>query len=109
MPLPHPSRRGTIAMLVAYGLPVAAAIAMRAAWPSLLVPAAGPWAARLFGHSCGMDGFAPPLTPALAVAGALALGLALLVPRSLFARLFAVLWWIAWVLAALVSIANTLE
>jgi hypothetical protein len=105
------SSRGTFvaALLLLYGVPCALAVAMRPYAASLLVPAAGPWAGRLFGHTCGIADRLPTETLLLALGGAVAWALALGLRRRPLARLPLALWWVAWVLAALGCVVNTLE
>ena len=74
--------------------------------PSLLVPLAGPWAARLYGHSCGMDSFSPVGTWGLFAFGLVSLVLAHRAERPLAVLPAALLWWPAWLVAGVVSAIN---
>jgi hypothetical protein len=103
---PSRARTWTSAALVGYGVPMLLALAVHAAWKSLAVPAAGPWAGRLFGHSCGVADGLPRLSIALAIAGPLTIAMALLVRHRILARVPLALWWVAWVLLALGSEIN---
>ncbi len=104
MPSSLTLRTRAIAVAVAYAVPALLALAVHASPASLAVPAAGPWAGRLFGHSCGVADGSPALSLALAVAGPVTLALALFVRRGIAARLPLLFWWVAWALLALGSL-----
>jgi len=76
---------------------------------TLLVPVAGPWAARLYGHSCGIDSLAPLAAWGLLLLGALCITLVVRVKSPLALLPAAALWWPAWLFAAFLSVLNTLE
>ena len=96
-------------LLAELALPGILALVATGEFLGLLVPLAGPFAARLYGHSCGLDAHAPWLTLGLVVLG-LVSGAVVLRLRKIWAWLpLALLWWPAWLLAALVSAANAHE
>jgi len=101
----HHTRRALILTIAA----LVAATLLATAGPSALAPAAGPWAARLLGHSCGISDLLPIASVLLALAGPLAIYLA--TRRHLSrARLIPLgLWAFLWTLAGLASFINTLE
>lgn len=70
------------------------------------VPLAGPWAARLFGHSCGVDGQTPWIAWTLLGLGAVAGLLAARVRRGWALAPLALLWWPAWLATGLLSALN---
>ncbi|MDF1800592.1 MAG: hypothetical protein P1V81_15555 [Planctomycetota bacterium] len=76
---------------------------------TLAVPLAGPWAARLYGHSCGIDSFAPLAAWGLLALGILCIALIIRVKSTLALLPAAALWWPAWLFAAFLSVINTLE
>lgn len=131
---PARPRRPYLGYLLAY---VPLALLLFAFHPSaqtLLVPLAGPWAARLFGHSCGMSDTMPAVSITLALL-ALPLFYLSLAPfgraselgeqratesgttrpatktRTLrrLRHLPLAAWWIVWLLLALISVINTTE
>ena len=90
-------------------LPAALALVATGELVAPLVPIAGPFAARLYGHSCGIDAHAPWSTFGLVVLGLGAGALALRVPKVWAWIPLAAVWWPAWLFAALVSAANAHE
>ncbi|MFT5463118.1 MAG: hypothetical protein ACI8QS_002004 [Planctomycetota bacterium] len=74
-----------------------------------LAPLAGPFAARLYGHSCGIDALLPAAAAALLVTGVACVVLAVRVRRPLALVPLALLWWPAWLFTAFVSVVNASE
>lgn len=106
-PIPSWPRWLTWALAAELLLPAPVFFAMVPELPTLFAPLAGPWAARLFGHtSCGVDAFAPLAAWGLVAFGLLSLAAILRWRRPLAAAPAALIWWPAWLLAALVSTAN---
>lgn len=103
-PKPPPSPR---ALIVTFVLLIAATLLVTQG-PTALAPLAGPWAARLLGHSCGVYDFLPLPSILLALAGPPSLYLATR-RRPLWRIIPALLWATPWLLAGLVSTVNTLE
>jgi len=95
-----------LSLLLELVLPSLVVFAVTRELVALAVPLAGPFAARLYGHSCGVDANLPWATWGLVALGAASLGLALK-RRRLWAMLpAALLWWPAWLVAAFVSALN---
>ena len=67
---------------------------------------AGPWAARLNGHTCGVVDFSPEVAYGLAGLGVVVVLMANRF-RSRSALIPLLLWWTAWTFAALLSLINT--
>jgi len=108
-PAPRLPRWLTWVLAAEFLLPAPVLFAMVPEVPTLLVPLAGPWAARLYGHSCGMDSFSPLGTWGLVILGLVSLaGLAygLRRQRALPTVPAALVWWPAWLGAGFVSVVN---
>ncbi|MFT7679901.1 MAG: hypothetical protein ACI8QC_003906 [Planctomycetota bacterium] len=95
-----------VTLVLECGLPSLIFLAMVRDGMALVVPFAGPWAARLYGHSCGVDSFLPAGAWGLLVLGAMSMALAIRFKRPRAVIPAALLWWPAWLLAALASMAN---
>lgn len=94
--------------LLSYGLLAAASLWAVPEVRSLAGPFAGPFAARLWGHSCGAIDFGPELSDSWIGLGFAAVPLAMRKRRVLWLPPFW-LWWIGWLLLAGISMINTLE
>ena len=94
--------------LLSYGLLAALSLWGMPEIRSLAVPLAGPFAARLWGHSCGMIDLGPQLAYPWIALGLLAVPLALRERRGLWLIPFW-LWWGGWLLPAGISMLNTIE
>ena len=73
---------------------------------ALAVPFLGPWAAWLYGHSCGLDQAAPFLSVGLAAFGIASLALAWRKRHPLALLPAALFWWPAWLATAGLSALN---
>lgn len=92
--------------LLAYALPAVLFFALAGSdIRPLFVPLAGPFAARLYGHSCGVSDQGPGLTAAVSIVGGIALGLRLRWRSPWFTALLA-LWWFVWLALGFVSMVN---
>ena len=98
-----------LVVLIEVLLPPVVLLALTRDLRALVVPFAGPWAARVFGHSCGIDGQAPVAAWGLLAFGAASIALVCVVRRPLALLPAALLWWPAWLLSAVISAANAHE
>ena len=103
-PVENPGRT-LLPWILAYGIPAMLLYGADRDIRNAFVPLAGPFAARMYGHSCGMCDHAPGWTAGLTVLGALALYLKLRLRSHGFTAL-ALVWWLAWLLAGFVSMVN---
>ena len=77
--------------------------------PSFFVVLAGPWSAKIYGHSCGFESNMPWASGGLVAFGLGAAFLAYRVRRSWALVPLGLIWFPAWVLAAGVGILNMLQ
>ena len=102
------SRTSRAAFLLSYGLLAGASLWGCPEIRSLAVPLAGPFAARLWGHTCGISDLAPQIAYPWLALGLVALPLALRVRRGPWLAPFWV-FWAGWLLLGGISMINLLE
>ena len=103
-PVTNQGRR-LLPWILAYGIPAIGFLMVEADVRDFFVPLAGPFAARLYGHSCGMCDHAPGWTAGWTLFGVVALFLKLRFRSHWFTAL-AILWWLPWLLFGFVSMVN---
>jgi len=110
-----PRRRGRLAVLLSFGVPVVAVAAwcllMRTEPQSILAPIAGPWAGHLYGHAdCTLAHTMPTATWIAVGAGIVGAALAVKRPGPAFLTpALIALWSLVWSAMGLLSVVNTLS
>ena len=107
---PVPVKRSAcLPWYLAYAIPAALFLAIGFEFlHALVAPLAGPFAAQLWGHSCGLSSHLPGPTAALTIAGPLFF-LAWLRWRNRWILLPLALWYLAWIAAGFLSMINVYE